>query len=398
MNHRLCFASLLASFIFVNLLPAADDLPPEFIAGEKAARDRIPLGGDFRPDPKQPAFVAVGHGGRIVLSRDDGKTWKQVYFGHAGSDHGLWATKAIAYAGGVFVVPVGWGGPTIWLASEDGVNWRHLTSGQTKLKGIKGADEDPRVMPGTWGIAGGQGADGRPVFVTGGYMTMAATSDLGKSIATFSLRSFKEDPRPRRLVTHHVGPVFCGNKSGRFLALGNDRSKENPVFGNLFASDDYGQTWRWLEPETLNQECDGYCGIVSNGRVVMIADETGANAFVSSDAGDSWEGPFATGAERASLSLVGEEFWLTGAKKSCASADGRIWRELPPGIPAGKIVAAPGGTLISIDRRRADILRSSDDGKTWQQVYAFKPETKYVHGAQGLRDVAFGYVTAKPIR
>ena len=227
------------------------------------------------------------------------------YFGHAGSDHGPWATKAVAYAGGVFVVPIGWGGPTSWLASEDGVNWRHLTSGQTKLKGIKHADGDPSVMPGTWGIAGGHGVDGHPVFVTGGYMTMAATSDLGKSITTFSLRSFKDDPRPRRLVTHHVGPVFCGKKSGRFLALGNDRSKENTVFGNLFASDDHGRTWDWLEPALLNKQCDGYCGIVSNGQLVLIADKTGAAAFVSSDAGESWEGPFATGTERASLESRG---------------------------------------------------------------------------------------------
>ena len=56
---------------------------------------------------------------------------------------------------------IGWGDPTAWLASEDGLNWRHLTSGETTLKGIKGADGDPTVMPSTWGIAGGKG-----VFVT----------------------------------------------------------------------------------------------------------------------------------------------------------------------------------------------------------------------------------------
>ena len=91
-------------------------------------------------------------------------------------------------------------------------------------------------MPGTWGIAGGKG-----VFVTGGYMTMAATPDFGKTISTFSLRSFKNDPRPRNLVTHHVGPIYCGDASGRFLALGNDRAKENAVFGNLYVSDDLGK-------------------------------------------------------------------------------------------------------------------------------------------------------------
>jgi len=199
---------LLAQFVVTvpSSAPAADE-PPEFVAAAMNRRKEIPLGGDFKPDPKSPVFVAVGHGGRILLSRDDGKTWKQVFWGHPGSDHGPWATKAIAYTNGVCVVPIGWGGPTTWLASEDGENWRHLTDGSTKLKGIKEANGDPTVMPGTWGIAGGKG-----VFVTGGYMQMAATPDFGKTITTFSLYDFKKDPRPRKLVTHHVGPVYCGHQ------------------------------------------------------------------------------------------------------------------------------------------------------------------------------------------
>ncbi|MEO0415064.1 MAG: hypothetical protein AAF226_08950 [Verrucomicrobiota bacterium] len=162
------------------------DLPPEFVAGTNNARAKIPLGGDFQPDPKAPVFVAVGHGGRILMSRDDGMTWEQVYFGHLGSDHSPWATKAVAYTNGVFVVPTGWGAPSMWLASEDGVNWRHLTDGKTTLKGVKGADENPAVMADTWGIAGGDG-----VIVAGGYVTMSATPDFGQSVSTFSLHSFK---------------------------------------------------------------------------------------------------------------------------------------------------------------------------------------------------------------
>ena len=364
-----------------------EKLPAIFLAAGQKARAVIPLGGDFRPDPKQPVFVAVGHGGRILLSRDDGRTWRQVNFGHAGSDHGPWATKAIAYTGGVFVVPIGWGAPGAWLASDDGLTWRHLTDGRTRLQGVKGADGDPTVMPGTWGIAGGAGA-----FVTGGYMTMAATSDLGKTITTFSLRDFKDDPRARTLVTHHVGPIYCGDDSGRFLALGNDRAKENSVFGNLFASEDLGKTWKWLEPNLLNEKCEGYSGIVSNGDRVVIADKSGANTFVSSDAGDRWEGPFPTGVERASLSRVGNKFWLVNGKAARESKDGRVWHDLPGDIPPGKIIASPEGTLINIDRRRSSILRSNDGGESWNEVYSFPAETKFVHGAQGLRDIAFGYV------
>lgn len=394
LRRLLMFHAALLALCAATALPLrAADEPPEFVAAALKLRAEISIGGDFAPDPVAPVFVAVGHGGRILLSRDDGQSWKQVFWGHPGSDHGIWATKAIAYTNGVFVVPIGWGSPTMWLASEDGVNWRRLTNSQTKPKGGKEANGDPTVMPGTCGIAGGKGT-----FVTGGYMEMAATPDFGKTITTFSLRSFKDDPRPRKLVTHHVGPVYCGDASGRFLALGNDRSKENTVFGNLWASDDLGRTWTWLEPELLNEKCDGYSGIVSNGEVVIIADKSGAGVFASDDAGDKWDGPFATGVERATLSLVGKEFWLVGSKVSRASADGKEWRDLPKGIPTGKVVASPAGTLISIDRQRFNILRSTDGGEHWSEVYSFQPETEHVHGAQGLRDIVFGYTTAGTAR
>lgn len=388
-----CVAAVLSIIHVSSLSVYAADLPAAFVEAALARRKEIPLGGDFKPDPKSPVFVAVGHGGRILLSRDDGQTWKQIFWGFAGSDHSPWATKAIAYTDGVFVVPIGWGAPSAWLASEDGVNWRHLTNGRTKLKGVKGADSDSTVMPGTWGIAGGKG-----VFVSGGYMTIGATADFGKSITTFSLREFKNDPRPRKLVTHHVGPVYCGDASGRFLALGNDRSTENPAFGNLYASDNLGKTWKWLEPQLLNEKCDGYSGIVSNGEVVVIADKMGANVFLSSDAGDNWDGPFPTGVERATLNLVGQEFWLVGRTLARASKDGKSWRDLPKETPTGKIVASPAGTLISIDRRRFNILRSGDGGETWNEVYVFERETEHVHGAQGLRDIVFGYTTEEPIK
>ncbi len=350
-------------------------------AADKQRREQIPLGGKLKPDPKAPAFVVVGHGARIIVSKDDGKTWKQTFFGLPGADHGAWATKTVAYDRGVFVVGVGWGGPTIYLASDDGVNWSHLTHGAVKLPEGKG---DPLLMTGTWGMAAGKGA-----FVAGGYMTFAATSDLGKSFQTFALQSFKNDPRGHKLVTHHVDPVYCGDASGRFLALGDNRGKDGPKFGNLFASDDLGKTWRWLNPKGLDASTSRG-SIVSNGKLLVMTDSPAENAWTSSDAGETWTGPHPTGAKRATLSVVGGEFWLAG-KPSRASADGRVWRDLPASVPSGQIIASDKGTLVSIDRQRFNILRSNDSGKSWQEVHQFEPE-KISGGAQGLRDGAFGLI------
>ena len=363
----------------------AADPPVEFIKAGEERRKEIPLGGNFQPDARSPVFVAVGHGARILLSRDDGRVWKQVFWGYPGADHGGWATNSVAYTNGVFAVPIGWTFPTAYLASEDGVNWRHLSDGSTKLPG-KG--EGKAIMPTTNSMAGGKG-----VFVGSGYMTITSTPDFGKSFSTFSLRSFKNDAR-WPLMTHHVKTIYLGDRSGRFLAIGDDRSKEDPGFGRLFASDDLGKTWKWLKPKGL-EAAQGKSSMVTDGKFVLLLDKNGENVFRSLDGGETWDGPHVTGTSRVTLSVANGRFWLAG-KVSRASTDGKTWMDLPETVPPGKVAASDRGTLISIDRRRFNVLRSGDGGKTWNEVYRFEPETEHVHGAQGLRDVVFGFTTSEP--
>jgi photosystem II stability/assembly factor-like uncharacterized protein len=358
----------------------AAEPPAEWVAAGEKRREQIPLGGDFKPAAKVPVLVAVGHGARVVLSRDDGKTWTQVFFGYPGADHGGWATNSVAYTGGIFAVPVGWTQPTSWLASDDGVHWRHLTNGKTPL----GDKAHPDAMPTTLSMAGGKG-----VFVGGGYMTFTATPDFGQSWSTFSLYKLPADPRGKP-VTHHIRVLYCGEASGRFLALGDNRGTDGPKFGHLFASDDLGKTWQWLAPKGLDAST-GRGAIAANGKLILMTDASGENAWRSLDAGNTWEGPHPTGAKRTSLSVVKGEFWLVGSP-SRASADGQTWRDLPATIPAGQIVASDKGALISIAPQRFNIQRSTDNGQTWTEVFSFKPETENVHGAQGLRDVASGHV------
>ncbi len=367
---------MLLSLLLVVTAFAANESPDDV-----KIRESIPLGGDFKPEPKVGAFVAVGHGARIIVSKDDGKTWTQSFFAAPGADHGPWATKAVAYTGGVFVVPVGWGAATIYLASDNAMNWRHLTKGTAKLPEGKG---DARVMPGTWGIAGGKGT-----FVGSGYMTFCATSDLGQSFSSFGMwGAFKDDPRGK-LSTHHVGTVYCGDASGRFLALGDNRGDAGPRFGHLFASDDLGKTWRWLAPKGL-EASTGRGEMQCNGRLLVMTDNDAANAWTSTDGGETWSGPHPTGTKRATMSLVGQEFWLSG-KVSRASADGKTWRDLPAAMPEGNVTASDTGTLVCVDAKRSNILRSTDGGKSWHEVFTFEM-ANVSGGAQGLRAVAWGLV------
>jgi photosystem II stability/assembly factor-like uncharacterized protein len=365
------------------ILLAATAFAAEDSADDAKIRNSIPLGGDFQPNPKVGAFVVVGHGARIIVSKDDGQTWKQAFFAAPGADHGPWATSSVAYTNGVFAVPVAWGGPTIFLASDDAVNWRHLTSGAAKLPDAKG---DPRVMTGfTWGLAGGNG-----VFVSSGYMTFSASADLGKTFTTFALwGKFKDDPRGR-LSTHHIGAVYCGDVSGRFLALGDNRGDSGPKFGHLFASDDQGQTWKWLAPKGLDAST-GRGTMKCNGKLLVMTDPLAANTWTSADAGETWDGPHATGTQRAALSVVNGEFWLCGKKNPRGTIDGKTWRDLPAAVPEGQVIAGDKGTLISIHSQRFNIQRSTDGGETWQEVHSYQP-AEIKGGAQGLRDGAFGLV------
>jgi photosystem II stability/assembly factor-like uncharacterized protein len=356
---------------------AAEDSPED-----AKIRNAIPLGGDFKPNPKVGAFVVVGHGARIIVSKDDGQTWKQAFFAAPGADHGPWATKSVAYTNGVFAVPVGWGGPTIYLASDDAVNWRHLTGGATKLPEGKG---DPRVMTGAWGLAGGKG-----VFVSSGDMTFSATPDLGKTFKSFAMwGAFKNDPRGK-LSTHHIGAVYCGDASGRFLALGDNRGDSGSKFGHLFASDDQGQTWKWLAPKGLDAST-GRGTMKCNGKLLVMTDNQAANTWTSADAGETWDGPHATGTQRATLSVVNGEFWLCSKKNPRGTIDGKTWRDLPAAVPEGQVIASDKGTLISIHAQRFNIQRSTDGGQTWQEVHSYEP-AEIKGGAQGLRDGAFGLV------
>jgi photosystem II stability/assembly factor-like uncharacterized protein len=368
------------AFALALILPCTGFATEESLEDTKI-RASIPLGGDFKPNPKVGAFVVVGHGARIIVSKDDGQTWKQAFFAAPGADHGPWATKSVAYTNGVFAVPVGWGGPTIYLASDDAVNWRHLTSGMTKVSEGKG---DPRVMTGAWGLTGGKG-----VFVSSGYMTFSATADLGNTFTTFGMwGAFKNDPRGK-LSTHHIGTEYCGDASGRFLALGDNRGDTGPKFGHLFASDDQGKTWKWIAPQGLDAST-GRGTMKCNGKLLVMTDNSAANAWTSTDAGETWAGPHATGTQRAALSIVNGEFWLC-SKKSRASADGKTWRDLPATVPEGQVIASERGTLVSIHAQRFNIQRSTDGGKSWQEVYSFKP-AEISGGVQGLRAGAFGLV------
>ena len=153
-------------------------------------------------------------------------------------------------------------------------------------------------------------------------------------------------------------------------------------------TDNKGQSWKWLEPEELH-EISEKVTIKTNGKIILLVPQSGTQAWLSNDFGNSWQGPFSTGASgRPTLNVIGEEFWLVG-KESRASQDGKSWRSLPNKMPSGELVASDKGTLINYNRTRLSLLRSTDGGVNWDEVYSYeKPNDEW---GQGIRDGVFGY-------
>lgn len=329
-------------------------------------RADLPLGGNFDPKPEEGVFVAAGHGLRVVASRDDGKTWEQVFYGGPCGDHGPWAVwNSVAYTNGVFAIASGWGAPGTIIASDDGKSWRHLTGpGREPERGGK-----PYDMRTTMQMLGVEGRFILPIEMT---------PDFGK--------------------TWHRSPGFKGPDGARLkvdlghasLAYGQGRVVVAGDAGPSAYSDDLGESWHPMSAKLPAWEERGSKGLIAKGDVWILV-RSGETVLRSTDRGETWTshplGVKSPAPRSFCVSVVGDEFWVTGAT-SKASRDGLEWRDLP-GAPSGRVAVSETGTLINVDRKRHSILRSTD-GRTWEEVYAFKPEG--TGGQQGLASVAYGRV------
>ena len=128
-------ALIIAVFLASNAAPA--------LAQKKHAPvpEDIPYGRQLTPRRQEPVFaVCSKQGMRILVSRDDGRTWNQTFQGtdslEDGGWHGNYAVYGMAYTEGVIGVFSGWGTPGIYIGSDDGQRWAHLNREPGKLGSV----------------------------------------------------------------------------------------------------------------------------------------------------------------------------------------------------------------------------------------------------------------------
>jgi len=349
---RTCFSRgmrHLSRFLPLFILACSTSLP----ADDKRVPipDDIPFVTELDPKMEEPVFaVSSKQGMRILVSRDDGKTWEETFLGtperEDGGWHGNFAVYGMGYTGGVIGVFSGWGAPGFYLGSDDGKNWGQLR---------KDAEVE---LASVWDAAAGNA-----VFLTSAdqWRGMSKSEDFVEW-EKIGLRELLG----KNGKTHHIIAGYGEFGDGTFIAVGDNL--------HVFYSNDSAANWN----HTMIPEEAG-----KGQGAVVFGDETFLVSFPkhvarSTDGGKTWELHEHGLEERPSwrgLSFVNGEFWLTGrgGKGGRRSKDGITWEDLPDGTPGGRFTQAESGTIINVERGRNDIRRS-EDGKQWETVFTAPDE------------------------
>ncbi len=305
--------------------------------------ENIPYALDLDPKMEEPVFaVCSKQGTRILVSRDDGKSWKQTFLAtdnpEDGGYHGNFAVYGMAYAGGVIGAFSGWGADGIYIGSDDGVNWGHLNEKGAKLNSV-------------WDAAGG-----------GGVILTSADQWRGMMTSGKDFSEWKQHPVKEFLdggKTQHMISTYGDYEDGRFVVVGD--------FGHVFVGEKSGKKWEHFH---LPDDAEAKQSSIAFGNGVFVCSFPGTVAR-SADGGETWTlHPHGLDGRLSwrGLSFVKGEFWLTGGKAGRKSKDGTTWEDMPKDIPSGRFTESESGTIINVARGRKDIRRS-EDGKKWETVF-----------------------------
>jgi hypothetical protein len=299
-------------------------------------------------------FVAVGRGGRTIISCDDGRTWindRQLTSNNG--DHEEETDKGFAYGNGHFVQLLGWGAPVSLQISEDGVEWR-------------------RVYP--------QGSRWATIaFLGDRFMMMNANEAVTAA----------SPDGPWSYTTDHGCNDHMREGGGGAPAPGIMMG----ACGSTYTTDG-GQTWSNASACSAVTAFGGIGqrgGFAYGNGIFAAVDEEG-DYCSTADKGTTWRSGQISNFRDGSRSYVGKmffangEFWMMVGNKGHRSSNGANWSTTsfsPSGIILHAIAASDTGAYVAYDRESGQFYRSAD-GESWTA-------TTKVAATPTFQRLTFGY-------
>jgi hypothetical protein len=296
-------------------------------------------GGAAQPVGAIPMFVAVGRGGRRIMSCDNGRTWvANTFVSTEDGEHSTFTPKGLAYANGTFVFLSGWGNPSTTWITRNGIDWLEQKH-RNGFAGI-GVDDGQFVLVGTDQEEGSKDNGSTWTRLT------AATTNLGREAAAFDgIWAAGSDGQVRVLrkgSTSWMDLAGCvGNRHGGIGADGGFTAGLGLMLSVGNGGDVCGiniASGAPISASKLNADVRGKPAFV--GDAFMIA--TGDKIFSSTN-GTSWTAR--TLPKNVQIDLVARDGLRTYVG---LSLDGKSFFYSDDGITWTRAIAPPGNEMVAV--------------------------------------------------
>lgn len=277
------------------------------------------------------AFVAVGFGGRRMVSCDGGRTWiaDQQVADEAQDDwHQTYSPKHLAYGDGTFVFLTGWGTASTAWVSDDGAQWDEVT--------IPGATYTSVSY-----------ADGAFVALGGGRS--ARSTDGG--------RTWQDSEFATPVPLNHARTALAAD--GNHWAFGGD--------GEVYLQDGAS----WIQVPGCQGDRHGHLGfegglVAGGGRLISVGHDGDTCGLQLADGTGLSAGQSGVDPARRPIYADGQ-FVVAGGNQIATSADGEQWitQALPNGVTIDLVARGSSGTWVGVSGD-GDSFYYSEDGLNWQ--------------------------------
>jgi hypothetical protein len=285
--------------------------------------------GNNNPNAVVPIFLAVGWGGRSVISCDQGRTWvanQQIAPESEDDWHKAYTPKGLAYGNGTFIFLTGWGANAVARITNDGVTWRQFQFNA---------------------FYGGIGFDtGKFVVVGGG----------GNQISS------------------NNGMTWTAENTSATMGM-----RESAAFDGVWASGGDGPvairrgTAAWTQLKSCTNMYQGGIGQAGGfaaglGLLVSVAEAGNTCALNVASGVDVGAGNLGVGLG-GKPAFVGDAFWAVTGDRIHSSTDGKTWqsRALPQNVRFDLVARSNTGTYVGV-AGNGDNFFYSDNGTTWTKA------------------------------